>query len=218
MKKLIFVFGILITGTVFGQTAKFKLTDTTGRWNTGNDYLDSLKQEFIQEEIVKQLNAIRVADGMKPLVLDTGLRPAAIHNATYNAWCFKNKIYQPTDPKCIMTHEQYVDMPNFDEIPEPFQRIKLLDRSRFQSMTEELTEVAISNIQGTDTYQKRVTHVLNNYKACYDGHWKSMTKNTKWDAIYVYFDINYSDNYDSQNAIVYVILGSYADGSWESDF
>ena len=59
MKKLIFVFGILITGTVFGQTAKFKLTDTTGRWNTGNDYLDSLKQEFIQEEIVKQLNAIR---------------------------------------------------------------------------------------------------------------------------------------------------------------
>jgi hypothetical protein len=185
---------------------KFKLSDTTGKWNRGNDYLDSLKQEFIQLETFKEINRRRAAYGMKPLVLDTGLRPAAVHNAIYNRWCLKNRIVQHPGDDCTMTHFQRVNMPGFTEIEFPMSRIRLLDQNRFASITEELTWCAIANLQNTDTYKKRVDHVIENYE-CSKAHWYDITKDPKWDAIYIFYDLHFTDT--AQNVCVFIILGDY---------
>jgi hypothetical protein len=214
MKKLI----ILVISTVYVLSAiaqkpiasrvapKFKLSDTTGDWNQGNNYLDSLKQEFIQLETFKEINRRRAAYGMKPLVLDTGLRAAAVHNAIYNRWCLKNRIVQRPGDDCTMTHDQRVDMPGFDEIKFPEFRIKLLDQTRFASITEELTWCAIFNLQNTDTYKMRVDHVIKNYEVS-EAHWYAITKNPKWDAIYIFYDLHFTDT--AQNVCVFIILGNY---------
>ena len=206
MKKLFFIFSVLVVSSVTAQTPKFKLTDKHGDWNAGDVRLDSLKQEFIQAEVVKKINSIRVANGMKALILDEGLRPAAVQNAIYNRWCLENKIVQYPDETCTMTHIQRIDMPNFEEIYWPDARIKLLDQTRFSSITEELTYDLIFDLQNTETYQKRVDEVIKLYKAC-DAHWNAMTKNPKWDAIYVFYDLHASEK--GKTAIVYIILGNY---------
>ena len=207
MKTLFFIVSVLVVSSVTAQTPKFKLTDKHGDWNAGDDFLDSLKQEFIQVEVVKKINSIRVANGMKALILDTGLRPAAVQNAIYNRWCLKNRILQYPDEDCTMTHIQRIDMPNFEEIYWPDARIKLLDQTRFSSITEELTYCLIFDLQNTETYQKRVDHVITNFKAS-EAHWYDITKDPKWDAIYVFYDLKTTDVVQG-HVIIYIILGNY---------
>ena len=225
MKRIIFIISFLVGSILSAQkpiatatpiptpqkpktvTPKFKLSDKHGDWNAGDDFLDSLKQEFIQAEVVKKINSIRVANGMKALILDEGLRPAAVQNAIYNRWCLKNRIVQYPDENCTMTHIQRIDMPNFEEIYWPDARIKLLDQTRFSSITEELTYDLIPNLQKTDTYQKRVDEVIKLYKAS-EGHWYDITKDPKWDAVYVFYDFKTITSSDTV-VIVYIILGNY---------
>jgi hypothetical protein len=187
---------------------KFKLSDTTGDWNQGNNYLDSLKQEFIQLETFKEINRRRAAYGMKPLVLDTGLRPAAVHNAIYNRWCLKNRIVQQPGDDCTMTHFQRVDMPGFTEIEFPMFRIRLLDQTRFASITEELTWEPIFNLQNKDTFKQRVDGNIFGFEMS-EGHWYDITKDPKWDAIYIFYDLHYTGDTKSEHVCVFIILGDY---------
>lgn len=200
MKKLIVVFGIMLTsGLGFGQ--KFKLSDTVGRTNRGNDYLDSIKREFIQVESVKKLNKIRKDLGMKPLIYDERLKPAAYHNVVYNRYCQWNEIIQPNQPKengnSTMTHTQDVDIPNFKEIVWPDQRISLLEKGVFSKITEELTQ---DIIWSTWTFDEVTKRPWDRYKIC-SAHWGALTKSTVWDAIYFY--------YDTKTGLHVVILGKY---------
>jgi hypothetical protein len=215
MKNLILTLVLLISGFVVGQN--FKLSDTIGHtggfyvmddnWNINkvadaNKISDSIKCEFIQSETLKKLNKIRKESGMKELIVDDRLKPAATHNAYYNRYCADNDIFQPGQEwaqqgKFTLTHAQRVDIPNHDEILYPDQRIRLLEPNVFSEITEELT---MSFWIDTDTYDFITDRILYNYKAC-DGHWFDLTKNPKWDCVYFYND--------RVNGFCYVILGSY---------
>ena len=154
MKKLAVVLALVVSG--MGNAQKFKLTDTIGHtgpfgklddnWDivyTGpaDKISDSLKSEFIQTETLKKLNKIRKDAGMKELIVDVRLKPAATHNATYNLYCSDNQIFQPGQEwyqkgQFTLTHDQRVNIPNFDEILYPNQRIKLLEPNIFSEITE----------------------------------------------------------------------------------
>ena len=208
MKKLIFVFGVLITGTVFGQTA-IKLTDFPMSWNKGDSISDSIKRTMIEDEIIKQLNAFRTSNDMKALVKDTGLRAAAVHNAIYNRWCFANRILQSEYTTCFMTHLQYKDMPDFEEINAPAWRIKLLDQTKFKRITEELTyDLSTIGFLEKQTMKQRATQVISQFKAS-DAHWKDMASDAAWDCVYVFYDLNTWTVNKGTSTVVYVILGEY---------
>jgi len=220
MKKLLVIAAVTLSAVCFSQTKsipKFKLSDTVGHtgtfWILKDGYLvgetpadsirDSLKCEFIQTETLKKLNKIRKDAGMKELVVDIRLKPAATHNAKYNLYCFKNKVFQPgyewyQKGKITMTHSQFVDIPNFEELKEPWDRIKLLEPGVFSSITEELQT---GFYLPWDTFDFITSDILNGYKAC-DAHWTALTKNPKWDCVYFY--------HDRVNAYCYIILGSYS--------
>jgi hypothetical protein len=224
MKKLIICLLIINVSTNISisqvkTTPKFKLTDTIGTWNYGNLYRDSLKQDFIQTEIIKQFNSARIAKVITPLTTDSGLRPAAVHNAIYNRYCLANQIEQYAGSGTTMTHFQYVDIPNFEEIPELGARIKLLDQNKYQMITEEITFNAICACN-PETFQQAVNHVVDNFKAS-STHWNSIT-NVTWDAVYVFYDLHatelfmwtnpFTGQYESfkgMNVMIYVILGKY---------
>lgn len=217
MKNLIVIIAVLVSGFVYSQN-KFKLTDTighfninqslnifTGEWtfiNAGNPAHDSLKREYIQKVSVDKLNEIRKGLGMKPLVYDVRLKPAAWHNVVYNRYCQDNNVFQPGEEFIqqglyTITHTQRVDIPNFTEILWPDQRISLLDKSVFHQITEELTQ----EFYGEDmTYKEVSESVWKKFKHC-NGHWTSLTKVTNWDCIYFY--------YDNTNGMHVVILGEY---------
>lgn len=218
MKKLILVIALGVSGFGFGQT--FKLSDKIGHtgefWKLeilkddsvsfykvadADKISDSLKSEFIQTETLKKLNKIRKDAGMKPLIVDVRLKPAATHNATYNRYCADNKIFQKGEEKFqrgfTLTHTQRADIPNFDEILEPWDRIKLLEPNVFASITEELT---MGTTYANYSYDYITTNVLEMYKIC-SAHWTALTKNPSWDCVYFY--------HDRQNGFCYVILGKY---------
>lgn len=226
MKKL-FIFAIVTVSSIncmFSQvksktTPKYKLTDTIGYWNYGNLYTDSIKQEFIQNEIIKQFNAARIAKGVAPLTPDAGLKPAAVHNAKYNRYCLANEIEQIPGQTIYMSHFQKVDIPNFEEIPEVGARIKLLDQTKFGGITEELTFNVICACN-PQTFQQTVDNTVNNFKASVH-HWDDIV-GEQWDAVYVYYDLHATElvswvnpftgvheSLNSMNVITYVILGVY---------
>jgi hypothetical protein len=218
MKKLLVVLVLVVSG--LGYSQKFKLSDTLGNmdgrftwvldeeWNIRRDTLslteplrDSLKREFIQVEAVKKLNAIRKEKGMKPLIFEEALRPAAYHNLVYNRYMFEHKIKSPIgDGKYhYMTHGQYYDIPNHTEIEEPWDRVELLDRSKIKSITEELTQ---NTYKEEWTFDHTCNRIWEMYSIC-DAHWKALTTNPKWDCIFVYRDF--------ENGIILTILGTYTD-------
>ena len=82
-----------------------------------------------------------------------------------------------------MDHTQKFDIPNFTEIQEPFMRVRLLDRTVFSEMTEELGTVG--DVMG--------------FNFC-PYHWADLN-NAKWDAVYAY-----TDHY---TRVTIVILGKY---------
>lgn len=199
MKNLVLIFLVCFVGNLFSQ--KFKLTDTVGRINNGNDFLDSLKREYIQVESIKKLNKIRKDLGMKPLIYDERLKPAAYHNIVYNRYCQWNRIFQPGEERSqgnnTLTHTQRVDIPNFTEILWPDQRISLLEKGVFQKITEELTQ-DIS--WPTWTFDEVTNRPWDRYKVC-SAHWNALTKSTEWDAVYFY--------HDTKTGLHVVILGKY---------
>jgi len=178
-----------------------------------------LKQEFIQNEVIKQFNAARKAKGIAPLTADVGLKPAAVHNAIYNRYCMHKGIVQYAGSETTMTHFQNIDIPNFNEIPEVGARIKLLDQSKFNAITEELTFNPIC-AYNPETFQQAIAHVVNNFKAS-EHHWADIT-NKHWDAVYVYYDLHATELFtwtnpvsgkleplNSMNVMIFVILGEY---------
>jgi hypothetical protein len=215
MKNLILTVSLVISSFVVGQN--FKLSDTIGHtgdfyeWGDNWDLIkvadankisDSIKCEFIQSETLKKLNKIRKESGMKPLIVDDRLKPAATHNAYYNRYCADNDIFQPGQEwaqqgKFTITHTQRVDIPNHEEILWPDQRIRLLEPNVFSEITEELT---MSTMYAIRTYDFITDDILFAYKAC-DGHWFSLTKNPKWDCVYFY--------QDRVNGFCFIILGKY---------
>lgn len=215
MKNLILTVSLVISSFVVGQN--FKLSDTIGHtgdfyeWGDNWDLIkvadrnkisDSIKSEFIQSETLKKLNKIRKESGMKELIVDDRLKPAATHNAYYNRYCADNDIFQPGEEwaqqgKFTLTHSQRVDIPNHEEILYPDQRIRLLEPNVFSEITEELT---MSFWIYTDTYDYITDDILFAYKAC-DGHWFDLTKNPKWDCVYFY--------HDRVNGFCFIILGKY---------
>jgi hypothetical protein len=225
MKKL-FIIAIVTVSSInytFSQvksktTPKFKLSDTVGTWNRGNLFRDSLKQEFIQSEIIKQFNAARIAKGVASLTPDVGLKPAAVHNAIYNRYCMFHDIINDNS-EWTMTHYQNVDIPNFNEIPEVGARIKLLDESKFDMITEELQFAVVCECVNP-TFQQVSTQVTENFKQS-AAHWGDII-NSKWDAVYVYYDLHATELFTwtnpstgvfepigSMNVIIYVILATY---------
>jgi hypothetical protein len=217
MKKFLVVLAVAVSSVGFGQAA-FKLTDTighfginesldifTGVWtfiNNGDPKRDSLKRENIQKVSIDKLNEIRKASGMKALVYDARLKPAAWQNTVYNRYCLTNRVFQPGEEKMqrgkyTQTHNQRVNIPNFTEILYPEQRISLLDQTVFSKITEELTSERYAE---SKTYMQVAEAVWKKYKVC-DGHWSALTKDTQWDCVYFYYDIT--------NGQHVVILGKY---------
>ena len=209
---------LLVSNSLLSQT--FKLSDTLGNmegrftyvlddeWNLRLDTLslteplrDSLKREFIQVESVKKLNAIRKEKGMKPLIFEEALRPAAYHNLVYNRYMFVNKIKSPIGggKEHYMTHGQYYDIPNFEEIEYPWDRVKLCDRSKIKSINELLTQ----NDNWEDwTFDHTCNRIWEMYSIC-AAHWNALTTESEWDCVFVYRDF--------ENGIILTIIGSYTD-------
>ena len=220
MKTLLVIIAVTLSAVSFSQTKpipKFKSTDTVGHMHTFKIYdkdgylvgetpadsiRDSLKSELIQTLTLQKLNKIRKDAGIKELIVDIRLKPAATHNATYNRYCSENRVFQPgyewyQKGKFTITHDQLVDIPNFEELKEPWDRIKLLEPGVFSSITEELT---MSGFWSTNTFDQAADNILDGYKAC-SAHWTALTKNPKWDGVYFY--------HDRVNGFCYVILGCY---------
>ncbi len=200
MNKLILIWCFAIP--VLGLGQKFKLTDTLGKIDKGDLVRDSLKREFIQVESIIKLNQIRKDLGMKPLIYDERLKPAAYHNIVYNRYCQWNKIFQPgleweQEGKYTQTHVQYVDIPNFDEIVYPDQRIKLLEKNVLSKITEELT---VNYHTDTHTFDRITSSVWDRYKIC-SSHWNALTTNKEWNSVYMYWD--------TKTGLIIVILGKY---------
>ena len=225
MKKLLVLLVLLVSG--LGYSQNFKLSDVVGKFQTRydshfdydsslNQYIyvkelvreteplrDSLKREFIQVEAVKKLNAIRKEKGMKPLIFEEALRPAAYHNSFYNRYMFEHKIESRIgdDYTSYMTHNQTHDIPNFEEIEYPWDRVKLCDRSKIQSITEELTQ-SWGYDESKWTFSQTCDKIWEHYGIC-DAHWNALTKNPKWDCVFVYKDC--------ENGVVVTILGKYTE-------
>jgi len=218
MKNLMLVLVLLVSG--FGFSQNFKLSDTLGNmdgrftyvldenWNLRKDTIsmteplrDSLKREFIQVEAVKKLNAIRKEKGMKPLIFEEGLRPAAYHNVVYNRYMFEHKIKSPMGDgtESYMTHNQYTDIPNHEELVYPWDRVKLLDRSKIKSINEVLTQ---NTYKEEWTFDHTCNRIWEMYSIC-DAHWNALTTEKEWDCIFIYRDF--------ENGVVYGILGVYTD-------
>lgn len=215
MKKLLVLLVLLVSGTSFSQN--FKLSDTLGRmvgrftyvfdenWELRRDTIsmteplrDSLKREFIQVEAVKKLNDIRKEKGMKPLIFEEALRPAAYHNVVYNRYMYEHRIDAEDDGN-YLTHCQYIDIPNFEELVYPWDRVVLCDRSKISSITEEL---AGNNRREMWTLGQTCDHIWEMYSIC-NSHWNALTTNPKWDCVFVYRDF--------ENGVVVTILGKYTE-------
>ena len=201
MGKIVLVLFVFFCGIVFSQTkpkssTKYKLTDIIPISYIRN--YDSLADAFMCVEMIKKLNAIRKTNGMKPLIVDARLAPAAHHHAIYLDYVHDHKILsgEDNDNVTTMTHFQRYDIPGFNEILDPWDRIKLLQPNVFRSITEELTGIG-STIQLT--YDQVTTNTLNYYKAC-SAHWTSLTTNPKYDAIFMFI---------THHGMVVTILGDY---------
>jgi hypothetical protein len=198
MKKLLLAASLLVSVLAISQpkqksSTKYKLTDLVNR---AYDYKqDSLKNEFMCTEIIKKLNAIRKTKGMKPLIVDARLAPAAYHHAIYLDYVHDHKILSE-DGKFTMTHVERYDIPNFTEILEPWDRIKLLELGVFKEIREELTVIGCT-IKAT--YDQVTSSTLHNYEAC-DAHWAALTTNIKQDAIFMFI---------TRRGTVITILGDY---------
>jgi hypothetical protein len=201
MKTLVLAASLLVSVIAVSQTkakqsTKYKLTDLVNR---AYDYSkDSLKNEFISSETIKKLNAIRKAKGMKPLIVDARLAPAAYHHAFYLDYVHDHKILsgEDNDNVTTMTHSERYDIPNFNEILDPWDRIKLLEPGVFRSITEELTGFGVTY---TLTYDQVTTNTLNYYKSC-SAHWNALTSNPKYDAVFMFI---------THHGLVVTILGDY---------
>jgi hypothetical protein len=196
MKKLLLAASLLVSVISVAQTKpKYKLTDIVPSSYIYN--YDSLADVFMCAEIIKKLNAIRKTKGMKPLIVDTRLAPAAYHHAIYLDYVHDHKIMAPeNDYKTSMTHSERYDIPGFNEILDPWDRIKLLQPSVFRSITEELTGIGCT-IKAT--YDQVTTNTLNYYKAC-SAHWTSLTTNPNYDAVFMFI---------THHGVVVTILGDY---------
>lgn len=219
MKKLLVLLVLLVSG--LGYSQNFKLSDVVGyvgrfdyvldeNWDLRIDTLsltetleDSLKREFIQVEAVKKLNAIRKEKGMKPLIFEEALRPAAYHNSFYNRYMFDHKIESRIgdDYTSYMTHNQTHDIPNFEEIEYPWDRVKLCDRSKIQEVNELLTQSWGFSLSKW-TFNKMCDDIWESYAIC-DAHWGALTREKQWDCVFVYRDC--------ENSVVVTILGKYTE-------
>lgn len=201
MGKIVLVLFVFFCGIVFSQTkpklpTKYKLTDLVKRAYVYKQ--DSLKNEFMCAETIKKLNAIRKTNGMKPLIVDARLAPAAYHHAIYMDYVHDHKILngEDNDNVSTATHFQRYDIPGFNEILDPWDRIKLLQPGIFRSITEELSGIGCT-IQLT--YDQVTTNTLNFFKAC-DAHWTSLTTNPKYDAVFMFI---------THHGEVIIMLGDY---------
>jgi hypothetical protein len=197
MKKLLLAASLLVSVISVAQTKpKYKLTDIVPSSYIYN--YDSLADVFICTEIIKKLNAIRKTKGMKPLIVDARLAPAAYHHAIYLDYVHDHKILNGEDNDNVntATHFQRYDIPGFDEILDPWDRIKLLQPGVFRSITEELTGIGSTF---KETYDQVTTNTLNDYKAC-SAHWTSLTANPNYDAVFMFI---------THHGMVVTILGDY---------
>jgi hypothetical protein len=196
MKKLLLAASLLVClFTVAQSKPKYKLTDLVERAYVYKQ--DSLKNEFMCAETIKKLNAIRKTNGMKPLIVDARLAPAAHHHAIYMDYAADHNIMAPeNDNTTAMTHFERYDIPGFNEILDPWDRIKLLQPNVFRSITEELSGIGCT-IQLT--YDQVTTNTLNFFKAC-SAHWTSLTTNPKYDAVFMFI---------SHHGEVIIMLGDY---------
>lgn len=71
-----------------------------------------MSQDSVEIKTIKYLNEYRISKGLNPLVIDQGLCKAADHQIKYELLSDS------------VTHWQYQDFPNFDEIFGPEERIK----------------------------------------------------------------------------------------------
>jgi hypothetical protein len=187
---------LAISQTKAKQSTKYKLTDIIP-----NSYIrnyDSLADIFISTETIKKLNAIRKAKGMKPLIVDSRLAPAAYHHAFYMDYVHDHNILngEDNDNVTTATHFQRYNIPNFTEILDPWDRIKLLEPGVFRSITEELSGIG-STIKLT--YDQVTTNTLNFFKGC-DAHWYALTSNPKYDAVFMFI---------THHGEVIIMLGDY---------
>ena len=194
MKKLLLTASLFVSLLTVAQSKpKYKLTDLV---NKSYEYQkDSLKNEFICSESIKKLNAIRKTKGMKPLIVDNRLAPAAYHHAIYLNYVADHNILSE-DGKFTVTHVERFDIPNFTEILDSWDRIKLLDSGVFKEIREELTVIGCT-IKAT--FDQVTSSTLRNYEAC-DAHWTALTTNAKQDAIFMFI---------TRRGTVVTILGDY---------
>ena len=199
MKIFLLAIAILVSFNSFSQNTKtYKkgevISSHTPDWYVPSPYVyDSVTNRKAQIKSVNELNAIRKKAGKPLLKWDDRLQPAAVHHVKYMQYCKKHHLINAPDfvekdtikfkDYSFMDHTQKFDIPNFTEIQEPFMRVRLLDRTVFSEMTEELGS-------GFDVM---------GFNFC-PYHWADLN-DAKWDAIYVYID--------PITSVTIVILGKY---------
>jgi len=195
MKKLVLAIAVsLVTLNSFSQNTKtHKLGEAfTPDWYVPVVYVyDSIEDRKDHIKAVNELNAIRKKAGKPILKWDDRLQLAAVHHVKYMQYCKKHHLVNEqffaekdtAEDRSYMGHTEKFDIPNFTEIQEPFMRVRLLDRTVFSEMTEEL---------GTG-------FTVMGFNFC-PHHWASLN-NAKWDAVYAYTD--------PYTHVTIVILGKY---------
>lgn len=158
---------------------------------------DSTVQQFMEEEILKRINEYRIAKGVSPLRADTILATAAYHHLEYMRRSGE------------FDHEEKTDLPDFNELPWPSYRRKLLDQNKIWAITEELLSYLIMFNSPTFTFEYMIEHTTTNgFKTC-SAHWRALM-NPEYDCAFVVYDMKSTTDM-SAGVICMIILGMSSD-------
>jgi len=176
MKKLITILLLIITS--IGYSQKYH-----------KDYVpDSLTYEWLEwvkQDIVRQLNEYRVKEGVPKVKWDDRFKPAADHH-----------LYWLADNTTKFDHEQDTDIPNFEEISSPWERVRILcekDSNIYKGPAHEnsLQEHLYIGIEDHPSSHYS-TQIVEMFKLSH-AHWESLMTPTHM-FIYVDIDIRVNGN------------------------
>lgn len=191
MRKIILIFLLISPGV----RSQLKPTDAV--------ICDSASQAYLEHLIIERINEFRVARGVPPLIVDTLLKPAVDHHVEYQRRAQ------------VMSHDEDIDLPDFDELLWPGMRIRLLEPGKFWKITDELLSYLVEfHKPEARPFQYYVTATVDKgYKTC-NGHWSDLM-NPEYNAIYMCYDFQYADPCEEDaryRAIVCtIVLGTYSD-------
>ena len=162
MKNLITLLIVLISLT--GNSQKFKQSDKFY-------FLDSTNLPYIESLIAERVNMYRKEKGLQPLIWNDTLKPGCDHHQYYMTHSHD------------MSHEQTIDLPNFDELAYPSSR-SLLNMFNYAGIREELTSDMFNLGEKGMVFKDYVTRQIEGGFKKSSAHWSALM-DPELDYIYV---------------------------------